>query len=203
MSDKTFIHILDSSLTRRQPCVEPPIHCRASQQRGARFGRCRRGDHRSLPRRWPGRIDGHLRLLQAIRNGADSSGLGGHQERQARGLTPARHRYQRRSKMAADYGAKVAQIATHVTEADIAEQHIGVGQENGHGSDRHAHAVAHGRAGENRRTGKTDGKLRRRRCVSHRFGRRAYARYRETTGRARCATRSKSALDFTVTIICP
>ena len=29
-------------------------------------------------------------------------------------------------KLAADCGAKVAQIATHVTEADIAEQHIGV-----------------------------------------------------------------------------
>ena len=34
-------------------------------------------------------------------------------------------------KMAADYGAKVAQIATHVTEADIAEQHIGVAKKMG------------------------------------------------------------------------
>src|SRR5262245_66556853 len=33
--------------------------------------------------------------------------------------------------MAADYGAKVAQIATHVTEADIAEQHIGVAKKMG------------------------------------------------------------------------
>jgi 4-hydroxy 2-oxovalerate aldolase len=57
-------------------------------------------------------------------------------------------------KMAADYGAKVAQIATHVTEADIAEQHIGVAKKNGHGSDRHAHAVTHGISREDRRTGK-------------------------------------------------
>jgi 4-hydroxy-2-oxovalerate aldolase len=34
-------------------------------------------------------------------------------------------------KMAADFGAKVAQIATHVTEADIAEQHIGVAKKLG------------------------------------------------------------------------
>jgi 4-hydroxy-2-oxovalerate aldolase len=34
-------------------------------------------------------------------------------------------------RMAADYGAKVAQIATHVTEADIAEQHIGVAKKMG------------------------------------------------------------------------
>jgi len=34
-------------------------------------------------------------------------------------------------KTAADYGAKVAQIATHVTEADIAEQHIGVAKKLG------------------------------------------------------------------------
>lgn len=34
-------------------------------------------------------------------------------------------------KMAADCGAKVAQIATHVTEADIAEQHIGVAKKMG------------------------------------------------------------------------
>src|SRR5437870_5494018 len=34
-------------------------------------------------------------------------------------------------KMAADYGAKVAQIATHVTEADIAEQHIGLAKNMG------------------------------------------------------------------------
>ena len=33
--------------------------------------------------------------------------------------------------MAADYGAKVAQIATHVTEADIAEQHIGLAKNMG------------------------------------------------------------------------
>jgi 4-hydroxy 2-oxovalerate aldolase len=33
--------------------------------------------------------------------------------------------------MAVDYGAKVAQIATHVTEADIAEQHIGVAKKMG------------------------------------------------------------------------
>ena len=34
-------------------------------------------------------------------------------------------------KMAADLGAKLAQIATHVTEADIAEQHIGVAKKIG------------------------------------------------------------------------
>lgn len=34
-------------------------------------------------------------------------------------------------KMAADCGAKVAQIATHVTEADIAEQHIGLAKKMG------------------------------------------------------------------------
>jgi 4-hydroxy-2-oxovalerate aldolase len=34
-------------------------------------------------------------------------------------------------KMAADCGAKVAQIATHVTEADIAEQHIGSAKKMG------------------------------------------------------------------------
>ena len=34
-------------------------------------------------------------------------------------------------KMAADCGAKVAQIATHVTEADIAEQHMGVAKKLG------------------------------------------------------------------------
>ncbi len=34
-------------------------------------------------------------------------------------------------KMAADFGAKVAQIATHVTEADIAEQHIGLAKKMG------------------------------------------------------------------------
>lgn len=34
-------------------------------------------------------------------------------------------------KIAADFGAKVAQIATHVTEADIAEQHIGVAKKMG------------------------------------------------------------------------
>jgi 4-hydroxy-2-oxovalerate aldolase len=34
-------------------------------------------------------------------------------------------------KMAADCGAKVAQIATHVTEADIAEQHIGQAKKMG------------------------------------------------------------------------
>ena len=33
--------------------------------------------------------------------------------------------------IAADYGVKVAQIATHVTEADIAEQHIGVAKKLG------------------------------------------------------------------------
>jgi 4-hydroxy 2-oxovalerate aldolase len=34
-------------------------------------------------------------------------------------------------KMAKDYGAKVAQIATHVTEADVAEQHIGLAKSMG------------------------------------------------------------------------
>ena len=34
-------------------------------------------------------------------------------------------------KMAEDYGAKVAQIATHVTEADVAEQHIGLAKSMG------------------------------------------------------------------------
>ncbi len=34
-------------------------------------------------------------------------------------------------KMAADFGAKVAQIATHVTEADISEQHVGVAKKMG------------------------------------------------------------------------
>ena len=34
-------------------------------------------------------------------------------------------------KMAADHGAKVAQIATHVTEADVAEQHIGLAKKMG------------------------------------------------------------------------
>jgi len=34
-------------------------------------------------------------------------------------------------KMAADCGAKVAQIATHVTEADVAEQHIGLAKKMG------------------------------------------------------------------------
>jgi 4-hydroxy-2-oxovalerate aldolase len=34
-------------------------------------------------------------------------------------------------KMAKDYGARVAQIATHVTEADIAEQHIGLAKSMG------------------------------------------------------------------------
>ncbi len=34
-------------------------------------------------------------------------------------------------KMASGFGAKVAQIATHVTEADIAEQHIGVAKKLG------------------------------------------------------------------------
>jgi 4-hydroxy 2-oxovalerate aldolase len=34
-------------------------------------------------------------------------------------------------KMAADLGAKVAQIATHVTEADISEQHVGVAKKMG------------------------------------------------------------------------
>jgi 4-hydroxy-2-oxovalerate aldolase len=33
--------------------------------------------------------------------------------------------------MAVDYGAKVAQITTHVTEADIAEQHIGLAKRMG------------------------------------------------------------------------
>lgn len=34
-------------------------------------------------------------------------------------------------KMSADFGAKVARIATHVTEADIAEQHIGLAKKMG------------------------------------------------------------------------
>lgn len=34
-------------------------------------------------------------------------------------------------KMAADYGVKVTQIATHVTEADISEQHIGLAKKMG------------------------------------------------------------------------
>jgi len=34
-------------------------------------------------------------------------------------------------KMAADFGAKVAQIATHVTEADISEQHVGLAKKMG------------------------------------------------------------------------
>lgn len=34
-------------------------------------------------------------------------------------------------KMAVDFGAKVAQIATHCTEADIAEQHIGLAKQMG------------------------------------------------------------------------
>jgi 4-hydroxy 2-oxovalerate aldolase len=34
-------------------------------------------------------------------------------------------------KMAADHGAKVAQIATHVTEADVSEQHIGLAKKMG------------------------------------------------------------------------
>jgi len=34
-------------------------------------------------------------------------------------------------KMAADHGARVAQIATHVTEADVAEQHIGLAKKMG------------------------------------------------------------------------
>jgi 4-hydroxy 2-oxovalerate aldolase len=55
-------------------------------------------------------------------------------------------------KMAVDYGAKVAQIATHVTEADVAQQHIG--QEHGHGSHWHAHAVPHGLAEKDCRAGK-------------------------------------------------
>lgn len=33
--------------------------------------------------------------------------------------------------MAADYGARVARVATHVTEADIAEQHIGLAKKRG------------------------------------------------------------------------
>ncbi len=34
-------------------------------------------------------------------------------------------------KMAVDFGAKVAQIATHVTEADISEQHVGLAKKMG------------------------------------------------------------------------
>ena len=34
-------------------------------------------------------------------------------------------------KMAADFGAKVAQIATHVTEVDISEQHVGLAKKMG------------------------------------------------------------------------
>ena len=33
--------------------------------------------------------------------------------------------------MAADLGAQVARIATHVTEADIAEQHMGLAKKRG------------------------------------------------------------------------
>ena len=80
-------------------------------------------------------------------------------------------------KMAADYGAKVAQIATHVTEADIAEQHIGVAKKMGMeviGMLMLSHMAI---TGENRRTRETDGEFRRRRCLGHRLRRRAPARH--------------------------
>ena len=43
--------------------------------------------------------------------------------------------------MASAFGAKVAQITTHVTEADIAEQHIGVGKKIRYGCNRHVDVV--------------------------------------------------------------
>ena len=62
-------------------------------------------------------------------------------------------------KMAADFGAKVAQIATHVTEADISEQHVGVAKKVGDGSYQHAYDVPYGVPGKDRRARKARRRL--------------------------------------------
>ncbi len=48
---------------------------------------------------------------------------------------------------AAGMGAQLARIATHCTEADIAEQHIALGEGTGHGGGGVPDDVPHDRAG--------------------------------------------------------
>ena len=171
MSEKTFIHILDSSL-------RDGSHALSHQYTAAQVSSVARGlDDAGVEMIEVSHGDGlggstvtygfskqsEMELIQAaaevIKNGKLAvlllPGIGTKDD----------------LKMAADYGAKVAQIATHVTEADIAEQHIGMAKKNGHGSDRHAHAVTHGITRENCRTGKAHGKLRRGRRTGYRLRR--------------------------------
>ncbi len=114
MSEKTFVHILDSSL-------RDGSHALSHQYTAAQVSSVARGLD-----------DAGVEMIEV----SHGDGLGG---------STITYGFSKQSemellpgigtkddlKMAADYGAKVAQIATHVTEADIAEQHIGVAKKMG------------------------------------------------------------------------
>ena len=63
-------------------------------------------------------------------------------------------------KEAARLGAKMARIATHVTEADVSHQHIALSERVRDGNSRIFNDVAYGSSRKNCRTSKINGKLR-------------------------------------------
>ena len=177
MSEKTFIHILDSSL-------RDGSHALSHQYTAAQVSSVARGlDDAGVEMIEVSHGDGlggstvtygfskqsEMELIQAasevIKNGKLAvlllPGIGTKDD----------------LKMAADYGAKVAQIATHVTEADIAEQHIGVAKKMGMeviGMLMLSHMASPEKIAEQ---GKAHGKFRRGRRTGYRLRRRAFARY--------------------------
>ena len=182
MSEKTFIHILDSSL-------RDGSHALSHQYTAAQVSSVARGlDDAGVEMIEVSHGDGlggstvtygfskqsEMELIQAaaevIKNGKLAvlllPGIGTKDD----------------LKMAADYGAKVAQIATHVTEADIAEQHIGVAKKMGMeviGMLMLSHMASPEKIAEQ---GKAHGKLRRGRGLGYRLRRRALARYGQAAG---------------------
>ena len=91
---------------------------------GAR--RRRRAAHRGHARRWPGRRLGQLRLPRAQRRGVPARGGPAAEARQGLGAAAAGHRHRRApAAWRYDCGVGTIRVATHCTEADVSEQHIG------------------------------------------------------------------------------
>ena len=100
-------------------------------------------------------------------------------------LLPGHRRRRRPARHGRTRGVAVARIATHCTEADIADQHIRLAKRPGHGGGRVPDDGPHGRAGRAAGAGPDHGVLRGRLRVRGRLGRGHDHRRRPGPGRRR------------------